>query len=127
VGILSSACGGGPIAPSEVDIAGTTWRLTAIQQSGGTSVTIQNPDRFTVTFGDDQRVSVRADCNVCAGGYELTGSELRIGAMACTKAYCGDQSPDTQFLTTLSGNATITQTGDVLVVSNGNSALIFKR
>jgi heat shock protein HslJ len=47
--------------------------------------------------------------------------------MACTKAYCGDQSPDTQFLTTLSGNATITQTGDVLVVSNGNSALIFKR
>jgi heat shock protein HslJ len=109
-----------------VDIIGTTWHLTVIRQSGGTTVQIQNPERFTVTFGADQRVSVRADCNVCTGGYELAGSELRIGVMACTKAYCGDQSPDTQFLTTLSGNATVTQTSDNLVITSGNTALVFK-
>jgi heat shock protein HslJ len=127
VGVLSSSCGGGPIAPSEVDIAGTMWRLTEIQQAGGTTIQIQSPDRFTVTFGDEQRVSVRADCNMCAGGYELAGSELRIGPMACTKAYCGDQSSDTQFLTTLSGSATIAWAGENLVISSGNSALVFKR
>ena len=126
VGVLSSSCGGGPTAPSEVDIVGTTWHLTEIRQSGGTSPEIQNPDRFTVTFGADQRVSVRADCNVCAGQFELAGSELRIGPMACTKAYCGDQSPDTQFLTTLSANGTIAWAGENLVISSGNTALVFK-
>ena len=128
LGILLSSCGGtNPLAPSWADITGTTWKLQSIQQSGQPRLDIQNPERLTVTFGTDQRVSVRADCNVCGGGFERTGSMLELGLMACTKAFCGVNSPDTQFLNTLGQSTTVSLVDGNLTIASQDTVLTFGR
>ena len=63
------------------------------------------PERFTAEFGADGRVSLRADCNRCSGGYTATTGALAVGPMACTRAYCSSAPLDMTF-TMLVGEAT---------------------
>jgi heat shock protein HslJ len=115
----------GPTSPSEAAIAGITWKLRSIQRSGASPVDIANPDRFTVRFDDDGRVAVRADCNVCTGGYELNGSSLQLTPLACTRAFCGTESPDAQFLQGLQPAVSVSTSAGILKLTAGSTILSF--
>jgi heat shock protein HslJ len=126
LGFAFVSCSGGPTSPSETSITGITWKLRSIQRSGGPTINIPQPERFTLTFGEDLRVAMRADCNVCTGGYELTGSTLKLGLLACTKAYCGVDSPDTEFLKGLEVPVSVSRSGGILKLSAGGTVLTFE-
>jgi heat shock protein HslJ len=115
----------GPTSPSEAEIAGITWKLRSIQRSGASPVNIANPDRFTVRFDDDGRVAVRADCNVCTGGYELDGSALQLTPLACTRAFCGVESPDVQFLNGLQPTVSVSTSDGILRLTAADTILLF--
>ncbi|MEQ9558948.1 MAG: META domain-containing protein [Rhodospirillales bacterium] len=86
-----SACAGTAPAP----IAGTAWKLHAIQSmddaQGTTRVT--DPKMFTLRFNTDGRATLRLDCNRGSGTWtavrssETTGS-LAFGPLAVTRALC---------------------------------------
>ena len=57
---------------------------------------------YTISFLEDNQVSIRADCNVVQGTYAYDGTTLSIQLGASTLAYCGENSLDNLFLTLLS-------------------------
>ena len=57
---------------------------------------------YTISFLEDNQVSIRADCNVVQGTYVYDGTTLTIQMGASTLAYCGENSLDNLFLTLLS-------------------------
>jgi heat shock protein HslJ len=104
-----------PASPAPLTLVGS-WQLVSATPTGEAPVNPSEPDRFTAEFAADGRVSLRADCNRCAGGYTATTGALAVSPMACTRAYCASAPLDTTF-TMLVGQAT------VWTASNGNLEL----
>jgi heat shock protein HslJ len=121
------SCATGPTTPSEIAIPGITWKLRSIQRAGSVTIDIPVPERFTVLFRDDQRAVVRADCNTCTGRYELSGSNLQLGSLACTRAFCGADSPDASFLHALAVAASAARNGRTLTLSGAGTVLILEQ
>jgi heat shock protein HslJ len=115
-------------APIPVTITDTIWKLRSFQQSDSTDVAVPNPERFTLELRADRKMSVRADCNRCAGTYVVAGEALVLGSnAACTRAYCSSAPFDQHYVRTLSG-ATITRTaGDTLKAVSPAGVLTFTR
>ena len=70
-------------------------------------------------------MNVRADCNGCSGGYQTEGNTIAIGNMACTLAYCGDASLDSQYTQALSSASTFARNGDQLLLSYSEGTMRF--
>src|SRR5262249_23286517 len=118
--LVLAACGlsGAPSLPDRTaadasagltatSLPGGVWRLATLRPAGQTEVTIANPDLFTAEFTAQGRVSLRADCNRCAGGYRAGRTSLTVGPMACTRAYCVATAPlDSTFEALVSGAET---------------------
>jgi heat shock protein HslJ len=124
--VFAAYCAGkSPTAPSDVIIRGTTWKLRSIQQAGSATLEIPNPDRFTLLFEEDGRVTVRADCNVCTGRYDLTDSAVRLTGLACTRAFCGTDSPDQRFLSALQSTTLLARTDGIFTLEASGTLLVF--
>jgi len=137
VALLAGACASNPLAPS-VTSSGTTTttaaatipgllKLQSLTRADATTVTISDPQQFTLEFLDNNRVAVKADCNRASGSFTVNGSALTIGPMAVTKAYCGSASLDGEFLSLLGGETVATVSTTSLVLSSARGALRFSR
>lgn len=57
-----------------------------------------DPNKYTVDFGKDGFVQIKADCNTGRAAYGLGGAqELHISPIALTRMACGEQSQDAVF------------------------------
>jgi heat shock protein HslJ len=92
------------------------WQLATLTESGQSSVTVAEPQRFTASFGTDGLVALRADCNRCSGSYSADGAKLTVGPMACTSAYCSTAPLDTTF-------ASLVQESTTWMTANGGLEL----
>jgi heat shock protein HslJ len=119
------ACDESPTSPSE--LIGQSWRLVAIDRAGSSSLVPPGERRLALEFLDNGRLSVRADCNSCGGTFELTGARLTVRPLACTRAFCGNDSLDTPFLDALSNARTVHLEGSQLTIQAGNATLRFTR
>jgi len=106
-------------------LQGETWRLLAFQRPDGSSVALPRAT-FTVQFGDDGRLSARADCNSCGGTYEAADGGLRISALACTRVFCSTAPVDTDFVTAVQEARTF-EVADRLLTLRGRALLVFER
>ena len=119
VGVLMAAltamgCGDSPTSPSE--LTGRMWRLVSIDAATGPSTVVTDPSRYWLEFLSDTRLSARADCNTCSGNYSLSGTTVSIGALACTRAFCGETSLDTVFMQGLTEAKTLTLDDQLLEI-----------
>ena len=70
-------------------LAGTAWRLVQIMSMNDQVFTPDEQDKYTLAFGDDGRLSVRADCNRGQGTWSAKEpSQLELGPLAMTRALC---------------------------------------
>jgi heat shock protein HslJ len=83
------------------DIGQRTWQWLRSDYADGTAVEASDPSRYTVTFGPDGRMSIRADCNTGSASYSIDGDQLSITPGPMTLAACGPDSQDTIFLADL--------------------------
>ena len=76
------------------------WALQSFQLDDGSIIPVPEPSSYTLDLGtvDAERAHIRADCNVCNGGYEISGSTIEFGAMGCTLAACPPGSLERDFL-----------------------------
>lgn len=109
--------------PSE--LIGQTWRLVSIDRSGLPSLPAPSDRRFTIEFLDGGRLAVRADCNSCSGSYELSGSRFTVRPLACTRAFCGNDSLDTPFLQALADARSVRRENAELTIRSESAALRF--
>jgi heat shock protein HslJ len=105
--------------PGSAELQGE-WRLLALTRPDHSVTPIPDPSRFTLRFREDGRIALRADCNVCGGGYELGGDSLTTGPLACTKAFCPSAPLDSLFVGIVDGRSSI-------VVRNGRLNLLSDR
>jgi heat shock protein HslJ len=138
VSVLSlAACASNPAAPTMA--SGTTattitmetvpgvLKLQSLTRADATTVTISDPQMFTLEFLENNRLAVKADCNRASGSFVVNGSTLTIGPMAVTKAYCASAPLDDEFLRLLSGDTVATVSATSLVLTSSRGALRFSR
>lgn len=95
VSLLALGCAARVTGPGAV--TGVTWRLQSLQRADA-SVTAPPAGAFTLRFGEDGRLEVRADCNGCGGTYRLDGRALAVGPLACTRVFCPSAPFDTEYV-----------------------------
>ena len=137
VALLAGACASNPLAPSVTSSSAATTiaaevvpgvlKLQSLTRADATTVTISDPQQFTLEFLENNRIAVKADCNRASGGFTLNGTTLTIGPMAVTKAYCGSASLDGEFLSLLGGETVATVSATSLVLSSARGSLRFSR
>jgi heat shock protein HslJ len=101
--LAATLCGCANLAPAQTTLAGTTWRLVAIQSMDDAqgSLLPDDPSRYTVTFGAEGRAAFRLDCNRGTASWtaspsaaDATSGQLIFGALAGTRAMCPPGSLD---------------------------------
>jgi heat shock protein HslJ len=100
--VLAVACEStGPTSPTAEPAVATPrgfWALSVFDLDGGQDLAVLDPLQYTLDLGDDGRVSLRADCNLCNGSYRIDGSRFEVGLLACTLAACPPESLDRAYL-----------------------------
>mgnify|MGYP003604719437 CR=1 FL=1 len=79
-------------------ITNIVWQWTSVtNKPTGEKTTVSDPQNYTITFRDDGTLSGKADCNTFSGTYSQEGGfSITLGAM--TRAACGENSMDQQYL-----------------------------
>ena len=87
-----------PPASTPNPIQNIIWQWVSVtDRSTGDTITVPDPSKYTIAFFPDNTLSGTADCNTFSGTYsQKNGFTITIGAS--TKAYCGDDSLDQQYL-----------------------------
>ncbi len=102
-----------------------SWTLQSLTRPDSSTVSITEPGQFTLQLGEDNRVTLRIDCNRGTGSYTLAASTLTIGPLATTKAYCASAPLDNEYLLVLGGQSVVTATQSSLEVSSPRGTLRF--
>ncbi len=94
--VLHTGCKKSDISPDSL-LQGVKWILESIQYSAQNVVPIE--ETFYILFNEDLTFQMQVDCNSCTGTYVLGANNSLTFAdqMACTDAYCGDDSKDNEF------------------------------
>lgn len=84
--------------PGEADMAenalvGTVWQWIETQYSDDSTVTAEDPSRYTITFHPDGTLEAQVDCNRGRGAYTVDSPMLTLGPLATTRMGC---PPDSQ-------------------------------
>jgi heat shock protein HslJ len=104
-----------------------TWTLVSIQPFGQPEQATPSGASYNLTFADG-RLSTRADCNRCSGGFAISGQTLTAGpALACTRAACPTMQFESAYTNLLSGDSTVTLSDGSLLLSSGRGILRFSR
>ena len=86
-------------------LPGTTWQLTLLQEAGTESpikAVIEDPTAYTITFGEDGQMSIKADCNNANAEYTIgDAGTITITVGPTTLAACPEGSLSERFLTDL--------------------------
>ena len=115
------ACDENPISPTE--IRNVTWKLETIERPGSATITVPNPEQYTLRFESNGNLAVRADCNTCGGRYSLNGSSLSVGDVACTLIACAVPGLDTTFTSALRNVRSATASEGRLVITGTDFTL----
>ncbi|HVQ31760.1 MAG TPA: META domain-containing protein [Vicinamibacteria bacterium] len=110
------------VSPAPLALVGS-WQLVSATPTGEAPVNPSEPERFTAEFAANGRVSLRADCNRCSGGYIATTGALTVSPMACTRAYCSSAPLDTTF-TMLVGQSTVWTASNGSLELRGDSGVL---
>lgn len=110
-------------SPCPASIEGS-WDLRSFQRAGSPVGAVE-PGFYTADFTPDGQVSVRADCNRCSSSYSVRGTSLDIGALACTRAHCGEASFFDGYVAALDGATSFERSASTLVIRHPLGSLVF--
>ncbi len=122
---VASDDAGAPALPDE--LTAPTWQLVEIVGIDGKSVTPDDPAKYSLAFGADNRITLKADCNQAGGPYYTSDGMLKIGPLISTMAECGEGSLAGSLLTALeqSESYTIQEGNLIITLVAGEGALHF--
>ena len=80
---------GGQNSSGANELAGTSWKLVRMQAGDETTIVPGDGSKYTITFGNDGRVTARVDCNRGSSTWKsLRANELQFGSWSMTRAKC---------------------------------------
>jgi len=122
--LILASCSDPAAAPGDFPNVTGSWVLESFQ-IGEAAGMVDEPGAYTAEFSAQGKVSARADCNRCSASYSAAGTSLEIGALACTRAYCGDDSLFDDYVAALDGAATFERSSSSLVIRHPRGSLRF--
>jgi heat shock protein HslJ len=123
--IILASCDETPTTPTAQDVSGR-WVVSSLQPAN--AATITPPDGSLAVEFDGDRLSVRGDCNICSGGYALTGRTITVSALACTRRGCPVGSLDDPFFDLVASAETAGLVGgQVLLLEGRRGQIAFRR
>jgi heat shock protein HslJ len=125
VSVAAAGCADKVNGPTP-DVLGRPWRLESVQATN-LSETTPPPGDFTLRFGEDGRLDVRADCNSCGGPYALAGTEVSVGGLACTRVFCPSAPFDTEYVRLIEAATSVEQSDGILTLRSPRGVLVFTR
>ncbi len=87
--------------PAASRLGGTSWQLVRVQSAPDRVLVLRagQREKYTLTFGSDGRIALRADCNRAQGTWmSAGGNQLSLSALSSTRAACAEGSLDDRFL-----------------------------
>jgi heat shock protein HslJ len=103
-----------------------TWKLETIERAGSPSISVPNPEQYTLRMEDGGRLLIRADCNSCSGTYAMDGSALTISNLACTTAFCTLSSLDGNYAAALQSVRSVQVSGSLMTITGTGFTLRFR-
>jgi heat shock protein HslJ len=79
-------------------VIGPVWKWAQTLYNNDTKAVPQDPERYTLQFGQNETVGIQADCNRGGGTYEVNGSQISIQITHTTRAACPSGSLEGQFI-----------------------------
>lgn len=107
-------------------LAGTSWRVTGINNQRGGVVSVIEGSDVSLTFSGDGNVTGNASCNRFNGPFEQGGDQITFGALASTRRACIDEALNQQeqaFFAALAKAATVRFEGSKLELRTADNAL----
>ncbi|MBX3065374.1 MAG: META domain-containing protein [Anaerolineae bacterium] len=98
-------------------LIGVQWRWQRFEGSDGSTLTVSNPERYSLLLNEDGTVSVQADCNVGGGTYTSDSSALKIELGAMTLAACAGESLSQRYVDYLANVSTYVFQDGMLVLN----------
>ncbi|MBX3060570.1 MAG: YbaY family lipoprotein [Anaerolineae bacterium] len=83
------------------ELLGQPWQWASFSDPAVGPVEIADPENYRLQFAADGTVLIQADCNSGSGIYSADGASISIIVGPMTRAFCGEDSLDTRFLTNL--------------------------
>ena len=96
------------------DPAGITWRWDRTIYNNDTRTAPSGNEKYTLELLPDGRVSIRADCNLGGGNYDLNGSRISIEITHTTMAACPEGSLEKPYIRDLNSAAVFFIKGESL-------------
>jgi len=115
-----------PVQASQDTLSGITWRLKEIQETSEKTITIDDPEKYTLEFMPGGKVAIRADCNYGRGAYEVQGQQLTIDINTLTKAMCPLDSLSEMYVRLLNEATSYVMLDGELFISYGIDGGILK-
>ncbi len=112
--VLASPLETAAIQPS---LVGPVWQWQRTQFNNDTEILIDDPSKYTILFGNDGSVRVKADCKTAAGNFTDEGGVLTMELGPVTMQHCGEGSQADEFLEELSHVAGYVFDGQQLVLN----------
>ena len=78
----------GEADPARMTLQMKTWVWLRTLYNDDSIHTPDQPEAFTLTFTNDERVQVTTDCNNMQGGYEVTDNRITFAQMISTRMFC---------------------------------------
>lgn len=109
------------------ELTGVTWQWQSANYASGDSMSVPQPERYTLTFNADGSVGVRADCNTGSATYERNGDQITIIMGPLTRAMCPPESLSMPFIEHLGAVSTLELSNGNLLLSpgTGGETLVF--
>lgn len=109
------------------EIIDTTWQwANLVETEPASQSVVPNPEDYIIVFLADGSVNIQADCNVVQGSYFQEGSSLIIELGPSTRAFCGEESQDQQYLELLDQVSSFGMLAGDLQLTGENFTLGFK-
>lgn len=86
-----------PVATSVAELIGVRWEWTTLT-TPVEQVDIDAPERYTLEFTADGKLSGKADCNQLFGQYTRDGHRITLSGIGTTKMMCPPGSHFNRFL-----------------------------
>jgi heat shock protein HslJ len=92
-------------APAPAALVGPVWQWVQTLYSNDSKAAPPRPENYTVQFGADGTVNVKADCNRKGGRYSGKEPRIAIEITQSTMAACPEDSLEAQFVRDLTAGA----------------------
>jgi heat shock protein HslJ len=114
------------LAAQSTRLAGTTWKVTGINNGRNALVSTVGGSTVTMAFATDGKVAGSAGCNQYTSRYEVEGSKFRFSVPAATRRMCADagvMEQEQAFLKALDAVRTLRMEGSRIEFRDDQGAL----